>query len=145
MLWVGAGLTQDQKLSNCTLWLCCRVDSRSRQQALSNMNDFLCCEPGLCPLALPALMLAFPPPSFSLHPFALLHTHSPQLGPESHNVSLDLLVSPPSLQASGMPSHHLLLPFPYSTIPWHCHPHTNSCWFLWPPCSPLGLILVAPG
>lgn len=137
-----------------TVWLLCGVDSGSWQQALLNMNDFLCCRPGLWYLSAlhPSLLChslhlsptvslqptsppsthALPPLSPSLCPLA----HFPQwLGPESHDVSLDLQVNP-SPKASWVPSHLPLFPSPFLWL--SLGTATSSCGSLWSPWSPTG-------
>lgn len=147
-----------------TVWLLCGVDSGSWQQALLNMNDFLCCRPGLWYLSAlhPSLLChslhlsptvslqptsppsthALPPLSPSLCPLA----HFPQwLGPESHDVSLDLQVNP-SPKASWVPSHLPLFPSPFLWLSLGTATHTPVPVDPSDPHgTPLGLILVTPG
>lgn len=132
---VGAALVHP-KLGKCKLWLCCWVDSGSRQQALpvwmTSCAGGLDC--GICQPSTPLCSITphHLPPTLSLWststpstplmlylflsillPFCPLPpTQPPQLGTESHNVSLHLLVNPPSPQASRVPSHLPHLPLP---------------------------------
>lgn len=126
------------------------VDSGSWQHALPNMNDFLCCGPGLWYLSAPhpsLLCLAlhlFSNVSAAMSPCAVLPispsfcplAHSPPwLEHESRNVSLDLLIIVSAWALGDLPPSSFSFP---SALPWHCHPHTSSCGSLWSPCCPSG-------
>lgn len=79
--------------------------------------------------------LPLPPSSPSFCPLA----HPPPwLRPESHNVSLDLLVNPPSPQASRVPSHLPLLPLPSFNHPLAVPPTHQFLLITLTPSLPLG-------
>ena len=110
-------------------------------QALHNMNDFLCSGPGLWYLQCVHFSLLCHSLHLSstvcstglhspLHPSALLPPPPRLLESESHYASLGLLVNLPLPLLDLPPSFFLL----FSKIPWHCHPHTGSCGWLWSPC-----------
>ncbi len=135
MHWVGAVLSQNHpELGNCKLWLLSGVDSGSRQQALPNTNDFLCCEPGLWHLSAhhPSLLhhCFHLSPTLSLqctstpstHGLPLILPPSPSLCPLAHSSPLTgawitqcftrITGNLPSPPASAVPSHLPLLLLP---------------------------------